>query len=73
MATQSPCIKLCRLDSSGSVCVGCYRTTEEIIRWSSFDEERRRAVIASAVARQRAAEGERTGAITNRWSRPLRW
>jgi predicted Fe-S protein YdhL (DUF1289 family) len=73
MTTQSPCIRLCQLDASGSVCVGCYRTTEEIMRWTSLDEDRRRAVIESARSRRRAAQGEGADAITNRWSRRLRW
>lgn len=38
---QSPCIAVCVLDER-DVCVGCYRTAEEITDWfmSSGDEKR---------------------------------
>ena len=41
----SPCIAVCRLDLQAGVCVGCYRTVDEIGSWSYFTEEERRRVI----------------------------
>jgi len=40
----SPCIAVCRLDEAGRYCVGCYRTLEEIARWTSYDRARRQQV-----------------------------
>ncbi|WP_142804181.1 DUF1289 domain-containing protein [Tepidiphilus sp. J10] len=54
----SPCIGVCRLDEQAGWCVGCLRTREEIARWRDADETERRRILA-AVARRRAALGER--------------
>lgn len=40
---ESPCIGLCRLDNG--VCIGCYRTTEEVVEWYNYDNEQKQAVI----------------------------
>ena len=49
----SPCIDLCRMSDDGSHCIGCYRTLEEIVRWSKADDKEKRAILA-AVARRRS-------------------
>jgi uncharacterized protein len=39
----SPCIKNCKLDSEQNMCLGCFRTINEIAKWtmySSFDREK---------------------------------
>jgi uncharacterized protein len=51
---ESPCISICALDEN-DICVGCYRSAEEITRWSQADNVERRSIIASAVTRARAA------------------
>ncbi len=30
----SPCVKLCKIDAENSLCIGCYRTLDEISVWS---------------------------------------
>lgn len=48
----SPCIKLCELDASGRVCIGCWRTGDEIMRWRDFsDSERKRYIDVVLPAR----------------------
>ncbi|MEO0622891.1 MAG: DUF1289 domain-containing protein [Pseudomonadota bacterium] len=42
----SPCIKLCMLHPEARICVGCYRTGEEIGRWSSMAPEERDRLMA---------------------------
>ena len=49
----SPCISICALDAD-DVCVGCYRSGQEITRWSVADNAERRAILASAAERARA-------------------
>ncbi|HRF88072.1 MAG TPA: DUF1289 domain-containing protein [Pseudomonadales bacterium] len=49
----SPCISICALDAD-DVCVGCYRSGQEITRWSVADNTERRAILASAAERARA-------------------
>ncbi len=39
---KSPCVKICKLIDS--VCVGCYRTTEEITMWSKYTNEQRESI-----------------------------
>ena len=33
---DSPCVKLCVLHSKERICVGCYRTAEEIKNWTKY-------------------------------------
>jgi len=48
MNTASPCIKVCKLDD-GDVCMGCYRTRDEIARWTQMsDDEKSRANLRLA-------------------------
>ena len=37
---KSPCIEVCSLNSE-DVCIGCYRTANEIIEWFSAPNERK--------------------------------
>ena len=42
----SPCISLCRMDESAGLCEGCWRSLEEIVQWSSADDQTKRAILA---------------------------
>ena len=46
----SPCVDICRLDAKG-LCVGCYRTIDEIIEWPRASEARRREILHELKAR----------------------
>jgi len=46
----SPCISLCRLNEQ-QICVGCYRTSEEIRNWIYFDDDQRQTVIKNCSER----------------------
>ena len=50
---KSPCIEVCSLDDQ-DVCIGCYRTADEIIEWFSASDERKR-IILSAVNERRVS------------------
>lgn len=50
----SPCINICRMDADNGLCIGCYRSLEEITLWSRSDDTQRQAILA-AVAERRAA------------------
>lgn len=43
---ESPCVKLCVVHPEERICIGCYRTIEEIATWSRMTPEARRAVMA---------------------------
>lgn len=36
MSVESPCVKLCRIDSG--ICVGCKRTTAELTDWYKLSD-----------------------------------
>lgn len=44
MTPESPCIKICKLQTG--VCVGCRRTQQEIVGWVKFSDAEKRAVLA---------------------------
>ncbi len=50
---KSPCIEVCALDDH-NVCIGCYRTADEIIDWFSASDDRKRDIL-EALKRRRAA------------------
>jgi predicted Fe-S protein YdhL (DUF1289 family) len=52
----TPCVKICRLDLSQPLCVGCFRTLDEIAGWRDFSDARRQAVLEQLAARRAAAK-----------------
>jgi predicted Fe-S protein YdhL (DUF1289 family) len=42
------------MDADGSVCLGCFRTLDEIASWSVLDASAKRRVLAALPARQAA-------------------
>ena len=54
---KSPCIEVCSLNNE-DVCIGCYRTANEIIEWFSAPDERKREILVS-VSERRAGSASR--------------
>ena len=52
----SPCIDVCRLDKGYAYCIGCFRTIDEIKRWSAMNATERQALVALLPARRAARE-----------------
>jgi predicted Fe-S protein YdhL (DUF1289 family) len=50
----SPCNKICLVDPAHSICVGCFRTLDELGRWSAMSHDERLAVKAELKARETA-------------------
>ncbi len=48
---QSPCVKLCVVHPEERICVGCFRTIEEISGWSRMTHEDRASIMADLPAR----------------------
>lgn len=42
----SPCVSVCRMSESAQLCEGCWRTLDEIARWSGLAAEQKKAVWA---------------------------
>lgn len=51
---RSPCVSICALDEQ-DLCVGCYRTGEEISRWGSYSDDEKRDVLRKVAEREQAA------------------
>lgn len=50
---RSPCQKLCHIPKNGRLCLGCYRTLEEISLWTRYSDEERNAIMAELATGQR--------------------
>ena len=51
---ESPCTKVCVMDSDDRYCLGCKRTLNEIARWGEMSEAEQAAIIAQLPARSSA-------------------
>lgn len=49
---ESPCVNLCKLDPLTQLCVGCYRTIEEIAGWTDYSDEEKAAIRNALPARR---------------------
>ncbi len=58
---QSPCIKICVVHPEARICTGCYRSIDEITRWSKMSHEDRAAVMADLPNRESALKKRRGG------------
>jgi len=45
-AVESPCTKVCVIDPSARLCLGCGRSLAEIERWLAFTAEQRAQIMA---------------------------
>ncbi len=76
-APATPCVKICVVDPSISLCIGCGRTVAEISLWSEMSEGERVAVMSGLSARleskrSRGGRTSRVGATAARRER-TRW
>ncbi len=44
---ESPCVRICVVHPEARICTGCYRTIDEIARWSKMDAEERQEIMAA--------------------------
>lgn len=47
----SPCISVCRMDDRSGLCLGCFRTIDEIVAWGRQGDRERRVVWQQIVHR----------------------
>lgn len=48
---ESPCVRNCCLNGA-DICVGCFRSLEEITRWSTGDNEAKMQILSRAAERR---------------------
>ena len=51
-AVASPCVNICRMDADNALCLGCYRTIDEIAQWSRAADETKQAILAAVEKRR---------------------
>jgi predicted Fe-S protein YdhL (DUF1289 family) len=49
---RSPCVSVCALDEN-DVCIGCQRSGDEILRWTSMTNDERRDVLRKVAEREK--------------------
>lgn len=52
---KSPCQLICTYDTD-NVCIGCYRSAEEVANWDSYSEEKKIKVMEN-IAKRRDEKG----------------
>lgn len=48
---DSPCIRICVVHPTERICTGCFRTIDEISRWSRMESDERARIMAELPAR----------------------
>ncbi|HZP70591.1 MAG TPA: DUF1289 domain-containing protein [Pseudolabrys sp.] len=43
---ETPCVKICTLDTRRAICLGCGRTIDEITRWASMSPAERSRIMS---------------------------
>lgn len=51
----SPCISVCLLDEK-DMCVGCYRTADEITQWMECSDEIKQDILKKSLERMKAEQ-----------------
>jgi len=50
---DSPCVKICVIHPASGLCIGCFRTTDEIASWSTMEPQARRTLVAELPDREK--------------------
>lgn len=58
---ESPCNAICLIHPEARLCIGCYRTADEIERWSKMNSEERRRLLAELPERAHLVAKRRGG------------
>ena len=51
-SVPSPCVRLCTLGDD-DICVGCYRSIEEIMQWTRLDNSQKQDVLNRCDSRRK--------------------
>ncbi|MEP5765993.1 MAG: DUF1289 domain-containing protein [Halieaceae bacterium] len=52
MTVNSPCIRSCCLNEA-DICLGCFRSLEEILQWGAASDQRKQDIVSTAQTRKR--------------------
>ena len=60
-AVATPCVKVCIVDGPTGLCLGCYRTLQEIGGWTALTDEQRAGIMADLTARRARIDPAKLG------------
>tara|TARA_Y200000002_G_scaffold284511_1_gene238508 strand:- start:520 stop:744 length:225 start_codon:yes stop_codon:yes gene_type:complete len=63
---ESPCVKICVIHSEHKLCLGCFRTRDEIAKWSDFTSAIRKKIMGSLKNRKELLKPKRKGGRSKR-------
>ena len=66
---ESPCVKLCVIHPEARICMGCYRTGDEIAGWSRMTPETRTEIMRTLPERAATIPKGRKGGRAARLKR----
>lgn len=49
---KTPCVKVCFVDPADGICVGCFRTMDELGLWTKYSDAEREAIMADLPQRE---------------------
>ncbi len=52
LPVPSPCVRNCCLDED-DICLGCFRSLEEIMVWGTVDDEKKHRILQQAANRKK--------------------
>jgi predicted Fe-S protein YdhL (DUF1289 family) len=59
----TPCVQVCIVDGQSGLCLGCYRTLNEIAAWTAFTDAERAALTAELPRRRERISPEKLGLV----------
>ena len=60
MSVESPCTSVCKIDNNSKLCMGCWRTIDEIVAWRSDSDEMKKKVLTLIALRKNVAVNHKT-------------
>lgn len=63
---ESPCVKVCVVHPDARICVGCFRTTQEIAGWNRMTNDERAALLEELPSRSGLLRNRNKGRASRR-------
>jgi uncharacterized protein len=58
---KTPCVQVCAVDGASGLCLGCFRTLNEIAGWARLTPEERERLMAELPSRRTRIAPEKLG------------
>jgi uncharacterized protein len=57
----TPCVKICVIHTVEKICIGCFRSRDEISQWKNYSEEERQKIMETLKNREKMIYRRRGG------------